>query len=139
LNSANIERLKAGLQYINILGPVELKPAQQTSLSDELGAQILEIVAGATAEKRVRIVLNLEFANDSSCEWAYMINLGEGKFEVYTGAKSKNRAASRQFNDIGGEHDTVPALVSSFSFTRLPKTEEEFVRLCRGPSGEAGT
>jgi hypothetical protein len=137
LNSANIERLKAGLQYINILGPDELKPAQRTSLSDEIGAQILGIVAVATAERREPIVLNLEFANDSFCEWAYVISLDEEKFEVYTGAKSKNQAASRRFNNIGGEHDTVPVLVSSFSFTRLPKTEE-FVRLCRGPSGEAG-
>lgn len=81
----------------------------------------------ATAEKRVPIQLNLEFANDGLyCDWAYVVDLDNDVLEVYAGAQSKENATSKRFNDVGSEDDMVPALVKSFCFTEL-LTEEEFI------------
>jgi hypothetical protein len=98
------------------------------SLARETGAGVLEIIAQATAEEGVSAVLDLEFANDSLfCEWAYVIDLDDEAFEVFAGAKSKDKTSSKRFDEIGGRRDTVPALVKSFSFTELPTTEDEFI------------
>ena len=96
-------------------------------LSPHTGAGILEIVARATAEKPVPVQLHLGFANDSNCEWAYVVDLDHGVFEVFEGAEWKDKTVSKRFGDIGGEHVTVPAFVKSFSLTELPTTEEAFI------------
>jgi len=73
LKSGNIERLKNGLQHI------ECARCETTrfwpSLSRDTGAEILEIIAQATAQKHVPVVLELSFANDGRCEWAYVVDL----------------------------------------------------------------
>jgi hypothetical protein len=98
------------------------------SLSPLTGAGILEIAAQATAEKPVPVDLALEFANDwLFCEWAYVVDLDDGVFEVFAAAEPKDKTVSKRFNDIGGKGDMVPALVHSFSFTQLPTTEDEFM------------
>jgi hypothetical protein len=97
------------------------------SLSCDTGAEILKIIAQATVEKRVPIELDLEFANDSDCEWAYVVDLDDCAFEVYAGAEMKSKSSSNRFIKIGDISDTVPTLVKSFSFTDLPTTEDEFI------------
>jgi hypothetical protein len=152
---ANIERLKEGLQHIYTPSKEQLqkikkeivrldKEAREEGLlysfeyvaainkywpflSRDTGARILEIIAESTAEKRVPIQLNLEFANDGYCEWAYVVDLDGGIFEVFSGLEQKCKAASQRFNDIGGEDDCVPALVKSFSFAELRITKQEFI------------
>lgn len=150
LNSQNIERLKNGLQYLVVLDDDEVReyeersaprstckccekgmtdiPPLPASLSRDTGARILEIVANATSEDRVPVWLNLEFANNALfCEWAYVVDLDKGEFEVYSGGTYKTQAHNNRFIDVGGEKDTVPILVKSFPFTELPTTEDTFV------------
>ncbi|KAN0070949.1 hypothetical protein V8E54_011114, partial [Elaphomyces granulatus] len=152
LESGNIERLKEGLQYLTTLtqeGMEELENAIQhdlesqpnystgvgeklislwPSLSRDTGAKILEIVAQATAEKRVPIVRYLGFANDGmSCEWAYIVDLDQNTFQVFGGYEHKQQAPTSRFSDVGGERDTVPALIQTFSLSQLPATEKEFM------------
>ena len=123
LVSANVERLKDGLEHIYEPSPEELRQLMKEnylleeklrkeamlsgrylsvegrrsamdagwpSLWLETGAGILEIIARATAEKLVPIQLDLEFANDSDCEWAYVVDLDHGMFEVFAGAVLKD-------------------------------------------------
>jgi hypothetical protein len=158
LNSQNIERLKQGLQYIVILDDEDLEQYQQPgmggpahtnckccgkgdadvppfppSLSRDTGAKILEMVAQATPETRVPISLNLEFANDDGfCEWAYVVDLDNEAFEVFSGGAPKGKARSERFANVGGEKETVPMLVKSFPFTELPTTQDEFVNILNG-------
>jgi hypothetical protein len=164
--SANIELLKEGLQYITTLtkeGVEELEnsvrqelesqprdPAAENryeplyslvdkkmvslwpSLSRDTGAKILEIVTQATAEKRVFIVRDLEFANDGLfCEWAYVVDLDQNTFEVFGGCEGKQIAPTTRFNDVGDSRASVPALIKSFSFSQLPTTEDEFLDAVR--------
>ena len=160
LNSANIERLKNGLQHITILSDesfeqlregvqlhIDGRPSNVSlskgqckcakceieevwpSLSRETGAGIFEIIAQATAEKYVPVLLDLEFANDGLCEWAYVVDLDDCMFEVFAGGELKDKAASKRFASIGGTRDRVPGLLKSFSFTKLPTTEEDFIRI----------
>lgn len=106
----------------------EAKPRLYLSLSGEAGAKILDIVAQATAEKRVPIELDLDFANNGMmCEFAYVVDLDHDELEVFEGSQYKAEATSKRFNDIGDEYDKVPWLVKSYTFTELPKTEAEFV------------
>ncbi|KAL1970424.1 hypothetical protein VTN77DRAFT_5585 [Rasamsonia byssochlamydoides] len=159
LNSANIDRLKNGLQFIVTLDQEDLEQFLPSSLphthgnckcgkgeaepfppslSRDSGARILEIIAQATAEKRVPIMLDLEFANDGLfCEWAYVVDLDNNVFEVFGGAVSKDKAGSdHRFASVGGERVTVPALVKSFPFAELPATEEEFVKILQDVIGD---
>ena len=156
-DSANVERLKGGLQHIYKLSHEELQQMEEEiknldieaqkgdlmtgvhfvssaiytlwpSLSRDTGAEILEIVAQATTENPVPIQLDLAFANhDLFCEWAYVADLDHGVYEVYGGAQLKDKAVNKRFNDVGNELDTVPAFVKSFSFNKLPATEIEFI------------
>jgi hypothetical protein len=141
----NIKRLKRGLQYITILcinegeasqRLTEIEATEQTSLSRDTGAGILEIIAGATDTSYIPIFLNLEFANDGLfCEWAYVIDLDDAVFEVFSGAVRKEQASSERFNAIGGERDTVPAFVRGFSVQALPDTEADFIEKLNEATG----
>jgi hypothetical protein len=96
--------------------------------SDILTAPRSSTLPQATAETRVPVALNLEFANDSLyCEWAYVVDLDGEAFEVFAGAEWKDKTSSKRFNEIGERRDTVPDLVKSFSFTELPTTKAEFI------------
>ena len=98
------------------------------SLSRDTGAKILEIVAQATAENNVPIVQTLDFANDGLfCKWAYVIDLDQNAFEVFGSCERKQEAVTTRFNGVGGDNDTVPALIKSFSLSQLPSTEDEFI------------
>jgi hypothetical protein len=153
---ANIERLKVGLEHTYTPSQEELQqidleitrlqaeeePVQGyssdayhdvmyehwPSLSRVTGAEILVIVSEATAEKPVPVQLALEFANDGLyCEWAYVVDLDQGVFEVFTGSEMKDRATCNRFSDIGGENVTVPVLLKRFSVAELPTTEKQFI------------
>ncbi len=65
-----------------------------------------------------------------------MVDLDHGMFEVFAGAELKDKIAENRFNDIGGEGDTVPTLVKSFSVTELPTAEEEFITTLNKASSE---
>ena len=149
LGPSNIKRLKSGLECIKILRTKESEELQDStnieaaqpppSLSRDTGAEILEIVAGASDTNYVPIVLDLEFANNRLfCEWAYVIDLDDEVFEVYRGLEgtvSKKEASTMRFNNVGRESDTVPTLVRGFSFQALPNTEKTFIEMLNEASG----
>ena len=111
--------------YVEITNPLY---EHWPSLSRDTGAGILEIIAQATEAKPVPVILDLEFANDGLfCEWAYVVNLDENTFEVFSGSEKKVGARSIRFHDIGGDNETVPILVKSFQLGALPETEESFI------------
>ena len=128
-------------------------------LSRETGAKIFKLIAtaGATTsgaeltaettppaaaagpvmfvneEKRVPLYLDFEFVNDTlSLEWAYVVDLDANTFEVYKGSQSKEEAVSNRFNHIGGENETVPKLVKTFTIDGLPAMEKDFYKAIPG-------
>jgi hypothetical protein len=107
------------------------------SLSRDTGSNILKMIAQATAEIPVPIDLHLGFANDTHfCVWAYVLDLDQNTFEVFGGSEAKQEAATARFNDVGGDDDTVPALIKSFSFSQLPATKKEFMRALKAAMKE---
>ena len=147
LQPNNIERLKRGLQHIQIFHTMEelrnLPDAAalhlQPSLSRDTGAGILEIIADASKKNHVPILLNLDFVNDGLyCEWVYVIDLDDAEFEVYRGLEgtvSKADSSTKRFNNVGGQSNTVPTLVKSFRIQALPDTEETFVGMLNEAMG----
>jgi len=141
---ANIESLKEGLSRVSV---VKCKLRHQDerekrncicnyykheilwpSLTCHLGAGILDLIAHPKIKKKhVPVVMELEFVNDDYCDWAYVVDLDTGVFEVFAGCQPKNKAVSQRFNDIGGDQSTVPVLVKSFPFSELPTTMDEFI------------
>jgi hypothetical protein len=101
------------------------------SLSGDTGAGILKIITQATAEKHVPILLGLSFANTHGCRWAYVLDLDQNVFEVFGDIETKQEASTTRFNDVGGEYDTVPAFLQSFSFAELPATGKDFMRVLK--------
>ena len=99
------------------------------SLSILMCGEILEIVAQATAEKRVPVSLNPHLIYDDWCEWAYVVDLDAEVFEVYCFAERELAMSSRRFKGMEGQepHDSVPKMATSFGFAELPATEAEFL------------
>lgn len=147
----NITRLKEGLNHIHTPTDTELEQLYKEidvpdengihfwgsdvlkkawpSLSRDAGAKILEIIAQATAEKRVPVVLDSDFVYDGLfCEWAYVIDLDDKVLEVFQSTETKRESSSQRFKDVEGKGGgRVPALIKSFSFSELPATNEEFI------------
>ncbi|KAI1913682.1 hypothetical protein LOZ61_002568 [Ophidiomyces ophidiicola] len=99
------------------------------SLSRLTGGGILAVVAEATAEKTIPILMDLRFANDSLfCEWAYCVDLDAGVFEVFGGGCSKESSGSTRFQDVGGPEEPVPTFIKSFPLDKLPKNQDVLVR-----------
>lgn len=113
-------------------------------LSRDCGAQILsaihfgkiKISDGIGKKKEVKIkIIGLgnqeEFAADSLfCEWAYVIDLDKGTFEVYKGFNKVALTEVDRFyslQDINEEYKPIK-LLTSYSIDKLP-TMEEFLAL----------
>jgi hypothetical protein len=80
----------------------------------------------------VPVVLDFGFTNDRPlCKWSYVIDLDNSVLKVYRGAKLKEHTASKRFTCIKEANDTVPALVKSFPFTKLPETQHDFINVLR--------
>lgn len=119
----NIPRLEEGLKHIYEWSGEELMGGPWPSLQRDTSAGILEVIASAEPERKVPIELGLSFANDSVfCEWVYVVDLDIGVFEVFGGAEKKK--PGHRFEDVGNEKDTVPALVSSITFSELQSMNE---------------
>ncbi|RYO92280.1 hypothetical protein DL766_001771 [Monosporascus sp. MC13-8B] len=114
-----------------------LYPGQDVypSVSRDTGADILWLVADATAEKPVPIVRKIEFLTDTGlCEWAYVVDLDEHVLEVYGSLKYSGTRGlpvlgdGSRFQRVEGLKDaeSLPSLVGTFPFDNLP-SEEEFV------------
>lgn len=102
-------------------------------------SSLLEAVASSTAEEGIPIQMALQFALDGiSCEYAYVVDMDERKFEIFAGHMEKERAANTRFNEVPPKENPgmwhmftppgmVPCWAITFPFDGLPTTEEEFV------------
>jgi hypothetical protein len=133
----NIERLREGLEYVvtpTLEGWEKIHKTPNllcSRLYYGTGADLLSLIAQATAKKYAAIEEELYFATSGRCDWAYIVDLDRNAFDVF-GHEEKKREApiTTRFSDLGGDgdHVTVPALLQSFPFSRLPATEKEFKR-----------
>ncbi|RYP26069.1 hypothetical protein DL767_008172 [Monosporascus sp. MG133] len=112
-----------------------LHPGQYVcpSVSRDTGADILRLVADATAEKPVPVVRRIEFLADTCfCEWAYVVDLDERVLEVYG---SPEYSGTRGLPVLGDgsrfrrveslrDAESLPALVGRFPFDNLPSRED---------------
>ncbi|XDG05031.1 hypothetical protein ABKA04_004646 [Annulohypoxylon sp. FPYF3050] len=94
------------------------------SLSRDTGAQILELIANATADHKLPIESELDFANNwLSCEWAYIVDLDEEQLKVF--GRSEPKYEGHPFEDVGDDKEEVPAFVTSFTFSELRIWDDE--------------
>lgn len=96
-------------------------------LDRDMGAGVLDFILGSTGA--VELQDSIDFSGDSLfCEWAYIIDLDAGFFEVYEGFNKTPLEDGERFKafDAPGEYRPVkhPA---TFDLRDLP-TEEEFLR-----------
>lgn len=113
-------------------------------MSRDVGGEILMAIASLDAETaqnkygfsgKVPLVDSRQFAADSLfCEWAYVVDLDEGRFEVFTGfnktrpLESLDRFFFLQQPDGGKVDDHYPVyLAASFDLQELPD-EESFIK-----------
>lgn len=91
------------------------------------GAHILDLVMDAT--QPIKLNNQIDFAGDSlMCEWAYVIDLDRGTFEVYEGFNKKPLLASERFanakrNERATEYYPVKH-VASYTLEMLPTVGE---------------
>lgn len=91
-------------------------------------------------EKKVKIIGLIdqsEFAADSLfCEWAYVIDLDKGTFEVYNGFNKTKLKKTERFAHLKGENEFHPVKhVITFKLNKLP-TEEKFLAEIKKIVGE---
>lgn len=91
----------------------ELYPEQHRNT----GFRILKIVADSKVP--IYIQSRFDFATDTLfCEWAYVIDLDNGKFETHTGGGNGEQGVFARLGE-----DTV-SMVTSFDLDNLPSDEE---------------
>ncbi len=91
--------------------------------SRDTGAEILSIIQ----DHPVKVVNSIDFANDSLwCEWAYVIDLDQNTFEVYTGFNHTPHEGERfsNFNKSNSEEYHPIKLVKTYSLCNLPNDNE---------------
>ncbi|ECN6005620.1 hypothetical protein ZD68_06300 [Salmonella enterica subsp. enterica serovar Brandenburg] len=98
------------------------------SLSRDMGSNILHFIQDSVTP--VPLQLNVEFAADSLfCEYAYVIDLDKGTFEIFKGFNSKPLADGERFYNpetpVNAEYHPV-RLIKEYRLSELP-TEEAFL------------
>ncbi|KAI2627625.1 hypothetical protein GGR54DRAFT_636750 [Hypoxylon sp. NC1633] len=94
------------------------------SLSRAVGGQILELIANATADHKLPIQSELEFAADwLYCEWAYIVDLDDERLKVF-GRREPNYEG-HPFEEVCVDALDVPKLMASFTFSELQTWDEE--------------
>ena len=75
---------------------------------------------------------------EDGCRWAYVVDFVQNTFEVFGDCEIKQEASTARFNDVGGDDDSIPPLLKSFSFAPLPATGKEFMRVLKAAMKEKG-
>ena len=128
-----VQRLKDGIEHIKIPTQQELQSIDRNnipkSLSRDTGAGILQLVADATAEDPIQLVLQLDFVKDGLfCEYAYVLDLDKNVLEVYGGSiHDELSAGAGRLNEVEG---VDVGIYQSFALTKLPEDEDEFDKAC---------
>ncbi|WRX87706.1 hypothetical protein SM938_22530 [Escherichia coli] len=96
------------------------------SMSRDTGAEILELIQNAVQPVPMR--LNVEFAAESDCEFAYVIDFDKGTFEVYEGVNRHPLQESERFAFFHKQSTEYYPVrhIKTYQLDRLP-TNEEFV------------
>lgn len=111
-------------------------------LSRDCGGDIIGLIASGKVKE---VYVETDFPADSLfCEWAYVIDLDAGVFEVYRGFNQKPLEADARFYDLqytdeavqerverlqrGGENYYPVKLLTSWPLDQLP-TDEEFLAI----------
>ena len=85
------------------------------SLDFATGAAILPLVANATPERPLPILLEPEFANDGLCDYAYVIDLDKEVFEIY-GEPCDKPPGHHRFEAADRDDSRVPSFMASLAF-----------------------
>ena len=113
------------MKYRDELLTMQIMKYLEPSLHPVTGAAILEVVAQASAWRKVPIRFELEFANDQfSCEYTYVIDLDKDVLEVF-GQVGDDKTPGHRFAGVGDDNDPVPSYFSSFGFSDLQKSNGE--------------
>lgn len=98
-------------------------------ITRDLGALILSSIA-ESGDAEIILLDNIEFAADSGCEWAYVVDLDKNTFEVYGGYHSDPITPEDRFHFLaeGGERTPVK-LIKSYSLGALPAADQ-FIADC---------
>jgi hypothetical protein len=109
-------------------------------LGRDHGAEILEMIYTATGP--VELSDSITFASDSLfCEWAYVIDLDAGKFEVYQGFNQEPVPPGQRFSDFPKDEKGIGyypiRLIKSYDLDKLPTVEEFVAELEKDDKEEA--
>lgn len=142
LKKADIEEFKKAVSECRYLSDSELSERNMPDwqkiypeLSRDAGADILTLVL--FSNKRF-LKNSIDFANDSLfCEWVYVIDLDNMKFEVYEGFNKKPLSkVDRFYSDEIPENGYYPVVkIKGYDISALPK-EEVFIAECNGNEDE---
>lgn len=88
------------------------------SLCVRTSTAILVLIANATAENRVPVFLEPEFANDTLfCEWSYVIDLDSDSLEIFS--NSERKTPEHRFVNVGAADDPVPTFIAAVPFAEM--------------------
>ena len=98
-------------------------------LSRDTGPKILDMIFDASEGNEVMLYLDKEFAGDSLfCEWAYVLDLDTGTFEVYKGFNKTPLTEQDRFYFLAeeGKNYQPVKLAGMWNLSKLP-TKNKFV------------
>ena len=127
LTQADIDEMNKCIEQKRNENPGYIWSRDYPELSRDTSAEILEFICDGGVRKTID---DLKFAADSLfCEWAYVIDLDKGTFEVFEGFNKDPLAEEERFYPMeefakGGYHPVK--FIKSFDLDNLP-TEKEFL------------
>jgi hypothetical protein len=120
--------------------------AKYPFLSRDHGGEILPMIYGYEGES-IMLTDSSTFAADSLfCEWAYVVDLDKGTFEIYSGFRTQPLAEGERFKSLeekvepkkSGDTYYPVGLVKSYTLAELP-TEDQFLEDCEEKEEEEET
>lgn len=97
-----------------------------TYVSRDLGAKVLNNIVNS-ADTEILLKNSIDFAGDSLfCEWAYVVDLDKGTFEVFQGFNKEPLADGERFANAPFDHEEYKQVKhrATFRLSELPSVED---------------
>lgn len=120
----NLGEFKQKLKNVELVEYDEKVPYNQEIEIVIPASNVIDLIANSS--KKIKLYPSIEYTGDSSCNWAYVLDLDENKFKVYEGQNEDKSKEAKEFAKYANPKSTYCAVseVKSYDIFNLPSKED---------------